>query len=111
MPQFSPDGIRLLILHQASLYNDWGSEGIDPDYGFGGIYFYPFAGNHVWVDRTSFNFDGLPSLPWYFVQDAVDNSVDDDCLLFMGGVFYEPVVIGEPRVLKSAGESAHIGGF
>lgn len=111
VPGFNTDGIRLLVLHQSSLYNDWGSEGIDPGYGFGGIFFYPFAGNHVWVDRTSFNFGGLPSLPWYYVQDAVDNSIDNDCLLFMGGVFYEPVVISEPRLLKSAGESAHIGGF
>lgn len=111
LPQFNTDGIRLLILHQASLYNDWGPEGMDPDYGFGGIYFYSFADNHIWVDRAGANFGGLPSLPWYYVQDAVDNSIDNDCLLFMGGIFHEPIVLNEPRLFKSAGQSAHIGGF
>ncbi len=111
LPQFSTVGIRHVVLRQANLYNDWGSEDVDPDYGFGGLFFYPFAGNHVWVNRTSLNVNGLPSLPWFYVQDAVDNSIDDDCLLFLGGVFFEPVVLREPRTLKSAGESAHIGGF
>jgi hypothetical protein len=111
LPNFSPAGIRQLILHQASLYNDWGTAGLDPAYGHGGIFFYPFADNLAWVDRAGSNTSGLTSLPWYYVQDAMDHTVDDDLLLFLGGDYPEPIVCGQPRIFRSIVESATMGGF
>ena len=62
-----------------------------------------------WIDRWAGNAAGSEELPWYYVSDALIGSLDGGRLLFLGGSYPEPVILGFPRTFESVEESAVLG--
>ena len=108
-PGLNADGIRLLVTHLAEMYNDWGIPGPDSQYGYGGARLPVFVPLSFWMDRAAGDTSGSSGLPWFYVIDGIVGSVADAQLRFLGGFYPEPVVMDQPRTLKSVHEPAVLG--
>jgi hypothetical protein len=108
VPIYSSSAIRWLLLRQAQVFKDWGSNGVDDVYGNGAVNLVSFAPNTRWLVREYNNTANLVSAPSYTLPWAMGVvPAGGRVLAFPGGHYPEhPIVLDEPMILDSAGGTA-----
>ena len=101
--------IRYLLLEQAEIYRDWGVAGLDNIYGGGGITLHPWHINTVWVDPRLFNWNALPSMPYYYLSDAQFVAVSGGRILMFGQNYPEALTLYKELRYETIGGVSTIG--
>ena len=83
----SDTGVRNLIKHMASLYNDWGDPGDENIYGYGGVRMCDFAEVTRFVDQQAGNILESSSLPYIKPEDADQHAPEDATIRILGGIY------------------------
>lgn len=109
VPQFSADGVRILLTHLALIYNDWGTPGPDPDYGYGAVRLPVHAANTEWIDPWAVNPGASPTLPWNSVSAALA-AANVARIITMGGQYPGPYLLDDPVVFVGLGDDSVVGG-
>ncbi len=110
VPQFNADGVRILLTNLALAYNDWGSGGLDYQYGYGGIQVPVFVDGTQWVDPRAANQPMSPALPWYGLPEAITASTGSRVLLLGGWTYLDPIVLDQPTVIGGVVDDSVVGG-
>jgi hypothetical protein len=110
-PDLSATGVRYLLMEQAGIFRDWGVAGDDDLHGRGGVQLHDHAPDTSWIDRRVGNTLGYPTLPYFFVGQAVQNTPEGGRLVFLGQGYPEALDgLDKPLRLESIGWSAVLGG-
>jgi len=110
VPQFNADGVRIILTNLARAYNDWGSGGLDYQYGYGGIQVPVFVDGTQWVDPRANNQAMSSTLPWYGLPEAVAASAGSRVLLLGGRSYPDPIVLNQPTVIGGVVDDSVVGG-
>ncbi len=93
-PNLSATGVRDVLFRKADLYKDWGSNGADNIYGWGGLYLYDYFANTTYLYRGSNNTVGTATFPYYYIADAENATNSGGRVIILGGSYTENVTLG-----------------
>lgn len=107
-PYLNEDGVRFILARKAALYKDWGSEGVDDIYGYGGLYLYDYHQRNRYIHYRAHNFASVNLYPYYSVARLDDNShvPENRRLIYldeMDRVGHGGTLLNKPMTLKSIG--------
>ncbi|MBU1701661.1 MAG: S8 family serine peptidase [Candidatus Eisenbacteria bacterium] len=103
-------GVWWLTLRQADLWRDWGVDGEDNVYGWGGLFLTDYVEHTIWVARSYENYADDRGYPFYTVQAAHDAQVPGGRLLFFpGGTYPEPATLSTNMRLETIEHDATLG--
>lgn len=87
---------RWLAYRMASLWRDWGPNGMENTYGRGGLTLWDYHPNTLWIARSAGNTNDHRSYPLYTVQAANDFAVHGGRLVFLDADHYpEPATVNK----------------
>jgi hypothetical protein len=93
-PNLSATGVRDILFRKADLYKDWGSNGSDNIYGWGGLYLYDYFANTTYLYRGSNNTAGTATFPYYYIADAENATNSGGRVIMLGGSYTENITLG-----------------
>ena len=93
-PNLSASGVCDILLKKADLYKDWGTNGTDNIYGWGGLYLYDYFANTTYLYRESNNTSGTNTLPYYYIADAENATNSGGRVIILGGSYTENITLG-----------------
>ncbi|MBN2548318.1 MAG: S8 family serine peptidase [Anaerolineales bacterium] len=99
--QLSSWSIRWLLERMAFAIKDWGADGYDHTFGYGGIVLHPWATGTVFLDRNVNNWDGDIDKPFYYVSDAVAAAPAGGRLVFIAGDYTENITIDKVLIFEA----------
>ncbi|MGI9015099.1 MAG: S8 family serine peptidase [Phycisphaerales bacterium] len=89
-----------LMREQADLWKDWGANGPDNIYGYGGAILYEFAPRTKWLSRNYGNVTNNPAFPFYTFAAAYNAMTSNGrILIFAGGSYPETFITGTKSAL------------
>jgi hypothetical protein len=103
-------GVKDLLHGHAKIFKDWGTAGVDPVYGSGGIALHTYHLNTRWVNRDSGNTFGFQEYPYYNVSHAQTHATAGGRIVILGDSYPEPVLLDKQLLYESIGEDAVLGG-
>ncbi len=86
---YSAKGLLDIIYRKAELVKDWGDNGADNQYGYGGINLYDYDANNEYATKFSNNTLGLGSLPWNDIWQADNFAPLGSNVIFLGENYTE----------------------
>lgn len=87
-------GVRQILFRKADLFKDWGTNGSDNIYGWGGLFLYDRITNSRYLYRGGGNSTGLADRPFYTFSQAQNGTPDNGTVLILGGTYPENLVLG-----------------
>ncbi len=108
-PNYTADAVREVMFRKARLYADWGAANDDFVYGRGGIKYYPYFPNTVYIFRDLNNVAGSNTMPYFNMEQADANGVAGGRGVFLGRAYQQPppgYIIKKPMVYVSLIETA-----
>ena len=100
---YSADGVRQVILRKAQLYKDWGDQGPDNTYGYGGMYLYDYYPKTEYVHFNGDNDAASCNKPWLNLQQVDTSGVYNSRVVILGGSYdtSSPILLTNPKVYVS----------
>jgi hypothetical protein len=87
-------GVRQILFRKADLFKDWGANGSDNIYGWGGLFLYDRISNTRYLYRGGGNSFGFADRPFYTFSQAQNATPDNGTVLILGGTYPEGITLG-----------------
>jgi hypothetical protein len=87
-------GVRQVLFRKADLFKDWGANGSDNVYGWGGLFLYDRITNARYLYRGGSNALGFANRPFYTFNQAQSGTPDNGTVLILGGTYPEGITLG-----------------
>ncbi|MCB9200581.1 MAG: S8 family serine peptidase [Flavobacteriales bacterium] len=109
LPDYSADGIRMVLLRLAELHKDWGPAGTDMIYGYGGLYLNEHHPFQEYIHADANNTNGASDIPYSSIEQADQYAPVNSNVTHLGGTYQEPppgTVLDKPAIYRSVQENA-----
>ncbi len=108
---YDSNAIRWLLFEQANLFKDWGANGNDNIYGYGGVMLTDYVLNTRWLARGYNNVGNLSTGPYYTLSGAYAGVPTNGRILVWTGSYPETATLDttKPCTVDVIGGSATFG--